>query len=250
MRALACASLALLLAAGAAAESNPTEVIRKALHERYPDVRVVDIKPAPLPGIYEVFTGNQLVYSDASGDHLFVGKLLDTRTRNDLAATELDRRLAIDFQRLPFERAIKIVKGSGARRLALFEDPDCPFCLRLEKSLANIDNVTLYVFLFPLSELHPQAREHAHAIWCAADRADAWMHWMLERKTPATAACGADPIDELQRLGEQLYVTATPTLFFANGRRLEGDLPAAKLEELLESPPASPVRADAAGAGS
>jgi thiol:disulfide interchange protein DsbC len=227
--------LALLLAQGiCSADSKAVDAVKSALHARYPDTRVEDVRPAPIPGWYEVFTSShQLVYSDASGEHLFVGKLLDTRTGKDLAAETLEQRLSIDFQSLPLEQAIKIVRGSGARRLAVFEDPDCPYCQKLEPQLANLHDVTLYVFLFPLAELHPQARVHAHAIWCAPDRADAWSHWMLERKDPESADCTGDPIEQLQTLGAALSVTGTPTLFLPSGKRLEGVIPAQDLERLL-----------------
>jgi thiol:disulfide interchange protein DsbC len=247
--AVAAVALALCAAAANAAAPANADAVRKTLHERFPNLKIADVRAASaLPGWYEVFTGSQLVYSDVTGDHLFVGKLIDTHTKEDLAATELENRLVIDFQKLPFERAIKIVKGDGSRRLALFEDPDCPFCQQFEHELANINNVTLYVFLFPLAELHPQARVHAHAIWCARDRADAWTHWMLERKDPGPAECKDDPIDQLQTLGADLNVTGTPTFFLVNGKRVEGTLAASKLEELL-SPPAGGSTAAASAAG-
>jgi thiol:disulfide interchange protein DsbC len=233
----ALATLALALSAGfAGAEgTNPGDVVERTLHAQYPQLKIEDVRPAPIPGWYEVFTGSELVYSDATGDHVFVGKLIDTHTRKDLAEESLENRLTIDFQKLPFDRAIKLVKGDGTRRLALFEDPDCPYCQQFEHELANVNNVTLYVFLFPLSDLHPQARVHAHSIWCAPDRAGAWSHWMLEHKDPGSPECGGDPIDQLQTLGAGLNVTATPTLFLPNGRRVQGVLAGPKLEELLTS---------------
>jgi len=236
----ACAGFALLAVAEiSSAQSSSADVVRNTIHARYPELKIEDVRSSPLAGWYEVFTGTQLVYSDATGDHLFVGKLLDTQTHKDLAAEELDKRLTIDFQSLPFEHAIKIVKGSGIHRLALFEDPDCPFCQKLEHQLVNVHDVTLYVFLFPLSELHPQARTHAHAIWCAPDRADAWKHWMLERKEPGSSECAGDPIDQLQTLGAVLNVSGTPTMFLPSGRRVAGVLEAAELQKLLEMPTSS-----------
>jgi thiol:disulfide interchange protein DsbC len=226
-------ALALALTLCAAAATDPIETVRSSLHTHFPQLKIEDVRSAPMPGWYEVFTGSQLLYSDASGDHVFVGKLIDTHTQKDLAEEQLEKRLTIDFGKLPFDRAIKIVKGDGSRRLALFEDPDCPFCRQLEQQLARVNNVTLYVFLFPLVELHPQARVHAHAIWCAADRGDAWTHWMLERREPGSSACQQDPIDQLQTLGADLNVTGTPTYFLDSGRRYEGVLAAAQLEELL-----------------
>jgi thiol:disulfide interchange protein DsbC len=231
-----CAAAALLLIGRiCGADSNPVDIVRNAVHAGYPDVTIVDVRPAPIPGWYEVFTGNQLVYSDASGGHLFVGKLLETQTHKDLAAEQLEKRLTIDFQSLPFERAIKIVKGDGSHRLALFEDPDCPFCQQLEHRLTGIHDVTLYVFLYPFAELHPQARVHAHAIWCAPDPAAAWTHWMLEHKDPGSAECSGDPIDQLQSVGKALYVSSTPTIFLPSGQRIEGVVDAAQLQKLLET---------------
>ena len=240
-----CAAIApLVIGRICTAESSPVDVVRNSVHAGYPDVTIVDVRPAPIPGWYEVFTGSQLVYSDASGGHLFVGKLLETQTHKDLAEEELERRLTIDFQNLPFERAIKIVKGNGTHRLALFEDPDCPFCQQLEHRLADVHDVTLYVFLYPFAELHPQARAHAHAIWCAPDPAAAWTHWMLEHKDPGPGNCSSDPIDQLQSVGKAIFVTSTPTIFLPSGQRIEGVVEAAQLQKLLEAPAATNADAD------
>jgi thiol:disulfide interchange protein DsbC len=237
-----CASIAIAAAAPSTptsptTPSNPADKVRARVHEVFPQLKIVDVRQsAQLPGWYELFTGSQLVYSDATGDHLLVGKIIDTHTHKDLAAEELANRLTIDFPKLPFDSAIKIVKGDGSRRLALFEDPDCPFCQQFEHEMVNLNNVTLYVFLFPITELHPDARNHALAIWCAKDRASAWTHWMLEHKFPGDPECKDDPIDKLQALGNDLNVTGTPTFFLTNGKRVEGVLSVAKLEELLTSP--------------
>jgi thiol:disulfide interchange protein DsbC len=213
--------------------ANTLNTVKTTIHERFPDLKIEDVRPSPLPGFYEVFTGTQVVYSNSTADYIFVGKLIDTHTKKDLAHEELQTRLTIDFQKLPLEKAIKIVKGTGARRLALFEDPDCPYCKKLEQELANVNDVTLYVFLFPFVELHPQAKVHAHAIWCAPDRASAWTQWMLEQKDPGAPECTDDPIDGLQAVGAKLNIAATPTFFLESGRRVEGTLAAAQLEQLL-----------------
>jgi thiol:disulfide interchange protein DsbC len=230
--------------AASAHSGSALDAVRDTIQARYPELTIKDVRPAPIAGWYEVFTGNQLVYSDASADHLFVGKLLDTQTHKDLAAEELQKRLAIDFESLPFEQAIKIVKGNGTHRLALFEDPDCPFCRQLEHQLANLHDVTLYVFLFPLVELHPQARTHAHAIWCAPDRSAAWTQWMLERRAPGPAECTGDPIEQLQGVGAALNIQGTPTLFLPSGSRLQGVVATEELQRLLEMPAAAGAEAN------
>jgi len=217
-----------------AAEVSAT--IKKTIESRFPGAHVMQVQPAAIPGIYEVFMGDQIVYADPTGDYLLMGPLIDTQTRANLTEARLNDFGRIDFSTLPFDRAIKVVKGNGSRQFAVFSDPDCPFCLELEKSLLSVTDITMYVFLYPIASLHPQAPAKAHAIWCAKDRAAAWSQWMHEKKLPAAAAgCAGDPIDQLQQFGGRLRINSTPTLFFANGRKVAGAIPAKELEQLLAS---------------
>ena len=224
------------LVQAADAPGDASTQLRATLTQRYPEVHIDAIEPAPVAGLYAVYAGGRVLYADASGDHLLLGKLVDTRTRRDLSADALDAHNSIDFAKLPFDQAIRVVKGSGSRRLAIFEDPDCPYCRELEKQLGAVNDVTIFVFLLPLEELHPNATAHAHAIWCAKDRPRAWEEWMAARTPPQASECAADPIAATRALAETLRVTSTPTLFLESGRRLGGALPAADLETLLGAP--------------
>jgi len=222
------------------AEDDVAGRIKRTLQARLPKLSIDAVQPAPVPGIYEVFVGNEVAYADATGNYLFVGRLMDTRNRRDLSAEQLDAHMAIDFHKLPFDRAIKIVKGNGKRQLALFADPDCPYCRQLEQSMRSISDVTIYVFLYPLESVHPGATVHAHEIWCSADRASAWTQWLLERKpppgagkAPPGASCAGDPVNELQALGTSLHIYSTPTMFLENGHRVGGAMAAPDLEKLL-----------------
>jgi thiol:disulfide interchange protein DsbC len=217
----------------AAASPDAVAAIRKTLESRFAGTKVIDVQPSPVQGLYEVFLGDRIVYADASGDHVLVGDLIDTRTQADLTQARMEQRGAIDYKALPFDKAIKIVKGNGSRQLAVFEDPDCPFCRRLEQELATLNDTTVYVFLFPIDSLHPQASLHSRQIWCAPDRAQAWTQWLLQRKPLPAATCKGDPISELARLGERLYIDGTPTLFFPSGKRVGGAIPTAELQQHL-----------------
>ena len=232
----------MLLAGSAAHAADAIESqLLQTLHTRFPTIKVDTVEPSPIPGIYQVIAGNQVVYMDASGDHLIVGNMMDTRTKENLTAAAIDEHESIDFNSLPFDEAIKIVKGNGARRIALFEDPDCPYCRRLEQEdFAAMTNVTLYLFLLPLTSVHPHALEDSTAIWCSPDRGSAWTRWMLSSKwmltrTPTLpgGSCADDPVGKIQQLAQKLRVNATPTLFLENGRRIGGFIPRAQLESLL-----------------
>ena len=217
----------------AAPDGAKTAALRQTLEARFPDIPVLDVKPAPVPGWYEVFTGEAIAYADESGDHLLLGSMMDTRTKLNLTNASLDAHNSIDFATLPFAQSIEVVKGRGTREIAVFSDPDCPFCQKLEHELASVDDVKVHIFLYPLTSLHPDARTKAHAIWCAQDRPQAWVEWMREGKLREAVSCESDPIDELHTLGQKLRINSTPTIFLASGHRISSALSAAELERLL-----------------
>lgn len=224
---------------------NVAATIKQSVESRFPGSHVLDVQPAQIPGLYEVFMGDQIVYTDNTGDHLLMGPMVDTRTRQNLTQARLNERGRIDFNTLPVTQAIKIVKGNGSRKFAVFSDPDCPYCQQLEKSLLNVNDTTMYVFLYPIASLHPQAPVKAHSIWCAPDRSAAWNKWMHDKVLPPTKTCAGDPTDALQKLGETLNINSTPTLFLANGTRIAGAISDKELEKELaaaagtKKPPAS-----------
>jgi thiol:disulfide interchange protein DsbC len=218
----------------AAPMSSPAaKTIKANIEARFPQTKVVDVQPSILPGLYEVVMEDEIVYTDATADHLLVGPLLDTQNHQNLTELHLNDRHRIDFNSLPFDKAIKIVKGNGSRKFAVFSDPDCPFCQQLEKTLLSVNDYTMYIFLFPIASLHPQAPSKAHAIWCAPNRVDAWNQWMQQKKLPPSKTCSGDPVDALQQLGDKLHVNSTPTMYMANGRRVAGAIPVADLEKAL-----------------
>lgn len=226
---------ALMLAAAQAAEPPPPadaiRAIETTLAARYPDVRVEGVRTSPWPGLFEVETGTELVYANADASLLFLGRIIDTRERVDLTARRFAELRAIDFDRLPLDLALRRVKGAGTRQLVVFADPDCPFCEELERTLETTDDVTVHTFLVPFASLHPEAPAKARAILCALDPALAWRQWMLEGRLPAPASCGSERYDAMQALARRLKINSTPTLVFANDRRVDGALDAAQLEQ-------------------
>jgi thiol:disulfide interchange protein DsbC len=232
------ALLAVACTAGSAHAADATDAaaarIKEVLTKRFPDVKVERVLPAPVTGLYEVDTATDIVYTDATGEHLIMGNILETQSQANLTALRWDERNTIDFSTLPLNLAIKNVRGDGSRVMAVFSDPHCPFCQKLEKELEQVDNTTVYTFLFPIEGLHHGATQSAHALWCSADRPGAWKKWMLSQQS-ATAApdCTEDPVATIQALGDRLKIQSTPTVFLANGRRVTGALPAAELEQRL-----------------
>jgi thiol:disulfide interchange protein DsbC len=218
----------------AASSNTDVEKIKAALATGFPEVKIEAVLPTPMKGIYEVDTETDIVYTNATGEHVIMGQLIDSKTKLNLTTLRWDERNTIDFSKLPLDLAIKNVKGDGSRVLAVFSDPHCPFCQKLEKELETVDNVTVYTFLFPIEALHQGATEDSRKLWCSADRPASWKNWMVKQQTPAMAsgACSADSmIEKVLALGNEMRVQSTPTLFTADGRRLTGARTAAELEE-------------------
>jgi thiol:disulfide interchange protein DsbC len=227
------AAFAAALVVGASAHADQTtDKLKATLQARLPNVEIKSIDKAPVAGLYEVNLGAQILYSDATGNYVIAGELVDTKTHTNLTEARLAELNKVDFASLPLSDAIKVVKGNGSRKMAVFSDPNCPYCKQLESSLKSIDNVTVYTFLFPV--LSDDSTTKAKSIWCSADRAKTWEAWMLERQVPSgKAICDTSVLDKNLALGHSMNVTGTPTIILADGRRLPGAVSADTLDKAL-----------------
>lgn len=216
--------------------------LKKAIETAYPKFKVDSVTKTPFPGLYEVFMGGQIVYTDEKLNFLIAeGRLVDAKTKRDLTGERLEELTKIDFGSLPLNQAIKVVKGNGSRKLVVFSDVDCPFCKRLEQNeLANIEDVTIYTFLYPIESLHPDAANKSRTIWCAPNRVKAWNDWVFNNKLPTTTAKCDVPLENVGELARKIGVTSTPTLFFADGKRLLGAQPYKDIERYLQAATKSP----------
>lgn len=144
-------ALALALLAAAPAARADENVIRKTLAERFQNLPKIDeVRPAPVAGLWELRIGTEVMYTDAKGAYLIQGSIIDTATRKDLTQERIDKLTAIDFASLPLKDAIVWKNGNGKRRIAVFGDPNCGYCKRLEKDLINVKDVTVYNFVIPI----------------------------------------------------------------------------------------------------
>lgn len=207
--------------------------IKTNLEARFPGAKVNSVATTPMKGIYEVVVdGDQIIYTDAQADYVMVGNLLETKTRRSLTEERMDKLSEVKFDTLPLDQAIPVVRGDGKRKFAVFSDPDCPYCRRLEMELEKLDNVTMYIFPYPLA-MHPEAARKSRQVWCSADRAKAWRAMMLEGKDPTGREDCANPVDANVALGQKLNINGTPAIILSNGRRVAGLVPADRLEGML-----------------
>lgn len=207
--------------------------IRKTLKERMPQVGPIDeVRRTPMPGVFELrVDGTEIYYTDAAGNFLLQGQMIDTRTQRNLTEERQQKITAIDFKTLPIKDAITIVRGNGERKLAIFEDPNCGYCKRFERELQKANNITVYLFLYPI--LGKDSVEKSKSIWCAKDQGKAWQDWMVSDKVPSEASCDTTAIKRNVEYGQKMKISGTPTLVFTDGTRVPGAIDLAQVEKML-----------------
>jgi thiol:disulfide interchange protein DsbC len=237
-RGLVAAALAAALALPAfAAPTAPTgeaAAVKKLLEQKFPGAEISHVsKTGYFGGVYEAMLDDKLIYTDLKAQYVMVGSIYDTTSKQNLTEQRQRKLNRVALDKLPMDLAFKRVKGDGSRKLIIFSDADCPFCHRLEEEMKGLDNVTIYTFLFPIDQLHPDAARKSKQIWCAPDRQKAWDQYFADGTVPDNAGDCGDPVARTQALGASLHISATPTLVFEDGSIVPGALPLAQIEQEL-----------------
>ena len=229
--------LAVLLAAVAMAARADEATMRKAVEAFVGgDAKVEGIEKAGFLDLYEVRIatreGTRILYTDERVTHIIIGSVYDAKTEADLTDARLRKLNAIRFEELPLAQSFKIVRGKGTRQLAYFSDPRCPYCRKFDQALQDVDDVTVHVFLLPI--IAPDSAAASKAVWCAPDRAKAWLDLMLKGvEPPAPKANCEAPLEKNLALSRKYRINGTPTLIFADGQRIAGWMPADRLSKML-----------------
>jgi thiol:disulfide interchange protein DsbC len=222
--------VALAQAAEPAGKLTTENIIKRTLEGRLGGIKVDAVTKTPYLGLYEVRMDNEILYTDEKMTYIFSGNIIDAKNMQNLTEQRLTELNAIKWDDLPLDAAFKTVRGNGKRLLAVFVDPNCPYCKRFEKDLAKVDDVTVYTFLYPI--LSQDSHQKAQAIWCSADKSKTWIDLMQNGKVPAAASCDT-PIEKNLAFGRKYRINGTPTLVFANGERVPGAVSTEQLEKML-----------------
>lgn len=224
-------SFSLMLAFASLVVADEAE-IKKAMEAKL-GTKIESVTKSGFLGLYEVYADGTILYTDEKMTAFIAGgQLIEGKSMKNVTEERMRKLTAIKFGDLPFERAVKQVRGDGKRVLATFEDPNCGYCKRLAKDLQMLNNVTIYTFLLPI--LSEDSIRKSKQIWCSADRAKAWNDWMVDGKAPGGKEdCDTSAITKNQEFGRKLNITGTPTMFFSDGERVPGAMPLARIEQKL-----------------
>ena len=207
-----------------------TDFIRAEIKKMMPEAPPVEsVKKTPYNDLYEVVAGGEIFYTNEKATFLSLGPIIDVKTKENLTEVRMRSVNQVKFNDLPLDSAIKIVRGNGSRKIALFEDPNCGYCKRFERDFQGVSDVTAYVFLYPI--LAPDSFDKSKAIWCSSDPGKAWIDAMTRDKLPATAGTCTSPLEKNLAFGQSKHIRGTPTIIFENGERIPGAISMADLEK-------------------
>ena len=212
---------------------GPEANIKRLMETRLKPGTVIDgVTRTPFFGLFEVRVGGEVIYTDEKVTYVFHGSVLDGKTMENLTQERIDKLSAIKFDDLPVASSIKLVTGSGKRKIAYFADPNCGYCKKFEReTLAQLKDTTVYIYVYPI--LSPDSVTKSKSIMCSPDKLKAWTDWMVKGQPPSAAGTCETPIESVQALGQRMRVNATPTIFLANGRRIPGAISLAQLESAI-----------------
>ena len=193
------------------------------------NAKVRSVTASPVSGLYEVLVGNEIFYTDTSGKYLIQGEIIELASGKNLTELRQADLNRIKWAELTQANAIKIVRGNGSRQLAVFSDPNCGYCKRLEKSLLQLDNVTIYTYLIPI--LSPDSAQKSKQIWCSSDPYKSYTDWMINGITPSGKSDCNTPLDKNMAFAKTYGITGTPTLFFTDGSRFPGAVQITDIEK-------------------
>ena len=225
------AALGIATFLGLPAAAQDVDQVKAALKKKLPDASIDSVRKVPYAGLYEVTAGGDVLYTDANTSFLFMGSIVDLKTKENVTEARMRQVNAVKFEQLPLDSAIKIQRGNGSRKVAIFEDPHCGYCKRFERDLAGVNDITVYVFLYPILSEGSVAK--SKAIWCAADKGKAWMDTMVRDMAVSGDSTCANPIDKNLAYGQGKRINGTPTIFFEDGERVPGVMAMADFEKKL-----------------
>ena len=216
------------------ANAQSDQQVRSELQKKMGgNTKIKSVSASPIPGIYEVLVGNEIFYTDANSKYLIQGEVIELATgKNITEQRQLDLN-RIKWSELNPSNALKFVRGNGSRQIAVFSDPNCGYCKRLDKSLQQLDNVTIYTYLIPI--LSPDSAQKSKQIWCSADPQKTYIDWMINGITPSGKSDCSTPLDKNMAFAKTYGITGTPTIFFTDGSRFPGAVQITDIEKKFNS---------------
>jgi len=203
------------------------DTVKTNLSKQHPKLKIENIQTTEMKGIYSGSMDGQVVYLGEDAQHILVGSMFRLNDQKNLTKDLMLKQNSIDWKKLPLQDAIKTVRGNGKRQIAIFSDPNCPYCKQLETEINKLNDVTIYTFIYPIKS---QSVAVSKQVFCEKDPALAWSNLISKGIQPSSNKSCANPIERNLSLGKSLGLSGTPALIFSNGFKVMGVRPAQEIE--------------------
>jgi len=216
-----------------------SENIRAQLQKKIPDIDIGEIRQLNDSSMYEVILNDDLFYVDGEIKYIIRGELIEISSLKNISVDrkkELEaiknKKLEIPFENYPLQHAIKINEGQGPYKVIYFADPYCGYCKKFDKEvISKLKDTTVYLFLYPI--LSDKSITTSKDIFCSENQADAWIDFIIDGVIPLRKQC-KNSIEDIVAFGKKMKIRGTPTLIFANGKRVPGAVSYDQFRKLLE----------------
>ena len=207
------------------------DTVKTNLTKQHPNLKIENIQATEMKGIYSGSMDGQVVYVGEDTQHILIGSMFRLSDQKNLTKDLMLKQNSIDWKKLPLQDAVKTVRGNGRRQIAVFSDPNCPYCKQLETELSKLNDVTIYTFIYPIKT---QSIAVSKQVFCEKDPALAWSNLIAKGIQPSSKKTCANPIERNLSLGKSLALNGTPAIIFSNGFKVMGAYPAQEIEKMWQ----------------
>ena len=224
-------SLAALMGLCSAVSMADVATVSKNVKQQHPQLKLDNIQATEMKGIYSASMDGQVVYLNEDAQHILAGSMIRLKDQHNLTKDLLIQQNSVDWKKLPLQDTIKSVRGTGKRQIAIFSDPNCPYCKQLEAELKKLNNITIYTFILPLKA---QSVAPSKQVYCEKNPALAWENLITKAQLPTSQSSCANPVERNIVLAHRLGVNGTPAIIFSNGFKVMGAYSAAQIEQIFK----------------
>jgi len=186
--------------------------------------KLEDLRPSPIPGIYEFMQGAEVSYLTADGKYFLDGNLYDMATRENLTETQRTHARLAMISAVPESQMVIFGPKNPLYTITVFTDVDCAYCRKLHSEMAELNRLGVRVryMFYPRTGPNTESWKKAEIVWCSADRNDALTRAKAGAKLDMTKTCGATPVAREYALGQSLGVRGTPAIVTERGDYIAG----------------------------
>ena len=216
------------------------DALAAKLRKTMPGLVIDAIRPAPIPGLWELVSGGDVAYFTADGVYMIQGTMFHVQDRRNISEVALsDQRIKAIATISKEALVVYPAKGKSKHTVTVFTDPSCPFCQRLHAEIPALNELGITVQYAPYARSGngTLTNRQMQEVLCASDpKATMEAFMSAPTKNASGADCkGAQELVNVSKVANQVGLKGTPHLVTDNGKAMSGYMPAKDLLTALQA---------------